>query len=151
MDILKFEAKSTSETGVYSCKAVDTSAKTAGEPARAKVLVSALEDQPLVEITASGHTLTPFERVIRAKQSDNLILNCGIRNLENLAQPIMMKWLKSDTKREFSPRKDVIEYNLSLENLDSNHAGKYYCVAIYGPENVQIFDYVEVEVDRYIF
>lgn len=136
-----------SESGEYACRAVDPVSGRESEAARSTIRVSVNASQSFVEITSSEHALTPLIRVVRAKESDNVQLKCSIRNPPESGS-VKLKWLKLQTRKEYPVVADLVEYDLPLSNVQNEDAGRYYCVA--NLDGQQLFDYVDVEVDRLV-
>lgn len=146
--LLRFTAKSLSESGEYTCRAVDPVTNRESSAARALLTVNIMPGQSYAKITSPAHELTQFDRVVRAKESDDVKFHCAFRNVPELSTNITIKWLKLENQKEYSILNDVTETELSLPHVQNEDAGRYYCVVNYDGVN-QLFDYVDLEVDRY--
>lgn len=143
---LAFTVKSLSESGEYACRAVDRESNRESNAAVAHVHVSVRPDQVYVEITRYDHAQMPLDRVVRAKETDDVRLKCELKNAPRYVKA-NMRWLKLENRQEFQIMRSVVSYDLPLLRLQTEHAGRYYCIAHL--DDQQVFDYIDLEVDRY--
>jgi hypothetical protein len=147
VNFVKFRVKSPSESGEYACKAVDLSSKRETVPSSSSVNVYLLSNQTTVQISMPGYTIHP-DRIIRVKKSDDVKLQCRLKNNQgNNSQPVKLKWLELSTKKEVPFRFSKNEDEFTLQNIGEEKTGRYYCIAYLGGN--KIFDYVDLEVDRF--